>query len=566
MSLMWKKALNINTEEEHLTFPENNVSENTETSVKALNINTEEEHLTLPENNVSENTETSVKALNINTEEEHLTLPENNVSEHTDTYVKALNINPEEEHLTLQENNVSENTETSVKEWENKQFIQKRKDYQEDEQVILLHEKKRGEYRRGSSKELKPINAVVNIGFTYSASAFSSPDSKNEESKHSLITWDSKERQLEYTSTAILLNQDRSAHSIGFEAEEYFYDELNEEERKDWFFFPALMSTLLETEVINDGNVIIKDKQNRHKMKAVDVIAAFIYQMKSKLDTNLNQECSVEMLTLVVPAILKDKEKRLIKKATEIAGIASDFILLEAPEVVLKFYSSLSPNNKEDVDLVESYSCIVLYVEDTSLTTTLMEVKRLTYNMKTTVFSQYGGISGDLFGFFTSLFTREVTQRLKKEHPFEYVKPLHDFQLQLEHIQGDQKVKIRIPSIWFKLYKEIKDTTIQDAIKKSTYSSHVQFSHDKVRISNELFKKKFINITQNRYKLIANIIHVIDESVSDISVLYLVGEHIDNMLVNDLRERYPNYTIHAIDPKKAILHGALQFWNERLSK
>lgn len=63
-----------------------------------------------------------------------------------------------------------------------------------------------------------------------------------------MITWDSKEGQLDYTSTAILLNQDKSAHSIGFEAE-YFYDELNEEERKDWFFFPALMSTLLETEV-----------------------------------------------------------------------------------------------------------------------------------------------------------------------------------------------------------------------------------------------------------------------------------------------------------------------------
>lgn len=192
-----------------------------------------------------------------------------------------------------------------------------------------------------------------------------------------------------------------------------------------------------------------------------------------------------------------------------------------------------------------------------------MEVKGQIYTMKTTVFSQYGGISGDLFGFFTSLFTREVTQRLKKEHPFEYVKPLHNFQLQLKHIQGDQKVKILIPSIWFTLYKEIKDTTIQDAIQKSTYSSDVQFSHDKVKISNELFKKKFINITQNRYKLIANII---DESVSDISVLYLVGEHIDNMFVNDLRERYPHYTILAKDPKKAILKGAVQFWNKRLAK
>lgn len=58
-------------------------------------------------------------------------------------------------------------------------------------------------------------------------------------------------------------------------------------------------------------------------MNAVDVIAAFIYQMKSKVDTNLKQEWSVEMLTLVVPAILKDKEKRLIKKATETVSFTS---------------------------------------------------------------------------------------------------------------------------------------------------------------------------------------------------------------------------------------------------
>lgn len=200
---------------------------------------------------------------------------------------------------------------------------------------------------------------------------------------------------------------------------------------------------------------------------------------------------------------------------------------------------------------------------DKSITSTLMEVTRHCYTVKTTILSQYGGISGDLMRFLTSLFTKKVTQRLKRNHRFEYMKPLYDFQKQLEHFQGDKKIKIRIPPIWFDLYKDIKGTTIKDAIKKSTFSSNVEFSSDKLKISNELFKKKFVNITQNRYKLLANIM---DESVPDISVLYLVGEHIDDMFVNDLRIRYPNYTILAEDPKNAIFNGAIEFWNERLSK
>ncbi|XP_052077344.1 uncharacterized protein LOC127715351 [Mytilus californianus] len=313
-----------------------------------------------------------------------------------------------------------------------------------------------------------------------------------------------------------------------------------------------------------EGNIKIRIAQNRHKMKAVDVIAAFISKIKLKFHTELNQECTtftIDMLTLVVPAILKDKEKRLITKAIEMVGISSNFILLEAPEVVLKFYTQHSSNlfNKEGPELKKSYTCVVLDVEDTSFTSTVMEVKQHTYTMKTTVFSQYGGISEDLFGLFTCLFTKEVTQHLKKKHPFDYMKPLHNFQLQLEHIQGDEKVKIRIPWKWFDRYKHTKGTSIIKAIKKSTFSSDVEFVSDKVKISNELFKEKFVNLTTYRYQVLAKIL---DESVSEIGVLYIVGEHIDNMFVNDLKKRYPNFTIFAEDPKDVILKGAIMFWNE----
>lgn len=58
-------------------------------------------------------------------------------------------------------------------------------------------------------------------------------------------------------------------------------------------------------------------------MKAVDVIAAFINKIKCKIDTGLNQESTIDMLTLVVPAILNDKEKRLIMEATKIVSFTS---------------------------------------------------------------------------------------------------------------------------------------------------------------------------------------------------------------------------------------------------
>lgn len=61
------------------------------------------------------------------------------------------------------------------------------------------------------------------------------------------MTWESKERgKLEYNSTAILFKPNKTVHSIGFEAEEYFYSEEMNKDCEPWFFFTNIMTTLYQ--------------------------------------------------------------------------------------------------------------------------------------------------------------------------------------------------------------------------------------------------------------------------------------------------------------------------------
>ncbi|CAC5360366.1 unnamed protein product [Mytilus coruscus] len=420
--------------------------------------------------------------------------------------------------------------------------------YQDNEDRMEINDEK---------KKTQHINAVIRIGLSHSEIAFSvlDPHSKNKEPF--VIIWDSKERGiLEYNSTAILFQPNKTIHSIGFEAEEYFYSEEMHNDREHWFFFTNIMTTLCQKEEIIDENVKIEDIHNRNKLKAVDVIFAFINKMKLQLLSKLHQDSSdtineIDTLMIILPAVWKVKKKLLIMlKASELAGDSDYNIILEAPEALIRFYSTHT-----DV-LKENTRCIVLDIGDTSIISTLMTIKGQTYAIETTVFRQYGSISEEFFAFLTRVFTDRVTQYVKGNHPHQYTKTFRNFQVQLKNVRRDENVNFVIPYIWFQKFNSLYGTAISESIERHDLSSDISITKHTAKIS----YNKFQQFIQHRYQKVATILTT--ESVSDVKVLFLVGDNIDNMFVTNLREKHPNYTIYSEDPKSALLKGALVYVNQ----
>lgn len=173
-----------------------------------------------------------------------------------------------------------------------------------------------------------------------------------------------------------------------------------------------------------------------------------------------------------------------------------------------------------------------------------MKVKDDTYTIKSTVFSQYGGVTQEVFKLLNDLFSEKVTNYCEENHPREYMTLFNNIEKKMKHVQSNTDVKIRVPRVCL------------EVIKKSHLHQDVSFVGDKMKIEYKLFKDYYNNFIKCRLQVVENFLA--KESVAGIGVLFLAGDFIENVFVEALRGQYPEHIICvASDPNEVILRGAL---------
>ncbi|VDI14601.1 Hypothetical predicted protein [Mytilus galloprovincialis] len=307
-------------------------------------------------------------------------------------------------------------------------------------------------------------------------------------------------------------------------------------------------------------DIAIWDVQKKSSSKAVDIISSFITNMKHKLlkDTLIDESNTDIQWVITVPAVWSDKGKQIMSKAAEMAGLSRDkFMLLEEPEAVLKYYQINA--NTFSTTLPTSYRCIVLHVEDNAINSTIMKVEDDTYTRKTTVFSQYEGVTQAVLNFISDLFGKKVTNHCQKIHPLEYMTLFYNVKMEMKCVKPKTDIKMCIPRVWFEVFDDFR--TLSDAHLQYHLQQDVDCKGEERKIKYELFWTYYNNFIQCRLKVIDHILA--KESVAGIGVLFLAGDYIEQVFVDALKQQYPEHTILVESvPDEVILMGALMSWNE----
>ncbi|CAG2209925.1 unnamed protein product [Mytilus edulis] len=118
------------------------------------------------------------------------------------------------------------------------------------------------------------------------------------------------------------------------------------------------------------------------------------------------------------------------------------------------------------------------------------------------------------------------------------------------------KVTVRVPPRWYDAYEERTGDTLTNTINQTAFKESVEFQNDKIRMSPELFRKFNENATEFTTEMVEKTLA--KHSASGIGILFIAGDHVDDMFVNKLKKQYPSHRIIVSkNPELVVLKGAV---------
>lgn len=115
---------------------------------------------------------------------------------------------------------------------------------------------------------------------------------------------------------------------------------------------------------------------------------------------------------------------------------------------------------------------------------------------------------------------------------------------------------VRVPPRWYDAYEERTGDTLNNTINQTAFKKSVSFQNDKIRMSPELFRKFNENATEFTTEMVEKTLA--KHSASGIGILFIAGDHVDDMFVNKLKKQYPSHRIIVSkNPELVVLKGAV---------
>ncbi|VDI72615.1 Hypothetical predicted protein [Mytilus galloprovincialis] len=408
------------------------------------------------------------------------------------------------------------------------------------------------EYQQHAVSVQKLIVAAIDVGTTYSNYAFSSNDDFNRDPLKICINWQSERFKLSTSKmpTSLLLDSNRDLLSVGYDADNKYYDILMDGNSSDYFYFHGFKTVLHNNKNI-DAQMEVKDVKGKSVL-AKEVFGSFIKALKTHLTDDLTKR-GFELQTqeiqwvLTVPAIWSDAAKQLMRESAIWAGIPGDCLKLALePEAAAIFYQYRG-------------GIVDITVHERTKQGQLKELCRAAGN-------DCGGnaMNESCLQMFKNIFGDTIMQLLKENHLNEYFELVRQFESTKGTVKNTGKVTITIPYMYLsELCAAANSGDLNSLVLSSPYAEYIRLRGDKMRINSSFFWSLFKPITEKIISLIKGVLS--RKEVSGVSTLLLVGgssnyHFIRDAIVNEITNPC------VIVPEEAdlsILKGSVLFGHEQ---
>lgn len=151
--------------------------------------------------------------------------------------------------------------------------------------------------------------------------------------------------------------------------------------------------------------------------------------------------------------------------------------------------------------------------------------------------------------------------KLKQQHMEDYLDIMEEFEVKKRSLAATNKVNLRIPQTFQRIFKEENYVTLASQQKESNLMNKIKFLNDKLRIDSEVIKTLFENPIKD---ILSHVQMLLSTSeCASCKTIVMVGGFSDSPVLQDsIKKRFPcmNYIIPR-EAELAVVQGAVIFGN-----
>lgn len=422
--------------------------------------------------------------------------------------------------------------------------------------------------------------AAIDFGNTYSGCAFSPKcEFERDPTKISIKQWGWDEGCSHHSlkaPTCILIEPDgRTLKRFGYEAENKYAALAEEDAHKELYFFRNFNTELFSSQS-GGKNVMIEDETGK-KLPAMTVVTLCIKFFKDYCSECLSSRFGDSFAdddlywVIIVPALCAESSKQFMREAALKAGIQTNSLTIALePEAAIEYFRHLPKEEcSAEKRAVTSFGLgkqfLVLDAAGDCVKTTLCEeigggqLKALHMSRE----ESWGGNKVDkaLVDFMSDMLGSSVMSVFISTYLEDYLDFTREFELKKRNFRPESvsMTVLRLPGTLEHCVRQVHRQTIQEVIQKSSYSTKVKYTGDKMRVSSNVFGSFFEPVVNG---LVSHVKHLLKKSFAKrLEAILVVGGFSDSpMLKEGLLKAFPNLRVmFHYDAEVAILKGAVIF-------
>uniref|UniRef100_A0A8I3WD60 Heat shock 70 kDa protein 12A n=1 Tax=Callithrix jacchus TaxID=9483 RepID=A0A8I3WD60_CALJA len=407
--------------------------------------------------------------------------------------------------------------------------------------------------------EQQSFLVVVAIDFGTTSSGYAYSFTKEPECIHVMRRWEGGDPGVsnQKTPTTILLTPERTFHSFGYAARDFYHD-LDPNEAKQWLYLEKFKMKLHTTgDLTMDTDLTAA---NGKKVKALEIFAYALQYFKEQALKELSDQAGSEFensdvrWVITVPAIWKQPAKQFMRQAAYQAGLAS-------PENSEQLIIALEPE-------AASIYCRKLRLHQMIELSSKAAVNG--YSGSDTVgagFTQGGpygslGVDYEFEKLLCKIFGEDFIEQFKIKRPAAWVDLMIAFESRKRAAAPDRTnpLNITLPFSFIDYYKKFRGHSVEHALRKSNVDFVKWSSQGMLRMSpdamNALFKPTIDSIIEHLRDLFQK------PEVSTVKFLFLVGGFAEAPLLQQAVQAAFGDKCRIIIPQDVgltILKGAVLF-------
>ncbi|XP_056407812.1 heat shock 70 kDa protein 12B isoform X4 [Hyla sarda] len=437
---------------------------------------------------------------------------------------------------------------------------------------------------------------VVAIDFGTTSSGYAFSFVKDPEAIHMMRKWEGGDPGVanQKTPTSLLLTPDKTFHSFGYSARDFYHD-LDPEEARDWLYFEKFKMKIHSTSDLTMKTEL--EALNGKKVQALEVFAHALRFFKEHAVHELKEQCpsldeneSIRWV-ITVPAIWKQPAKQFMREAAYLAGLVSpeypeQLLIALEPEAASIYCRKLRLHQLIDLSSATFFNgfpterCrsidssfrqgdryIVADCGGGTVDLTVHQIEQLEGTLKELYKASggpYGAVGVDLAfeKMLCKIFGEDFIQIFKVKRPAAWVDLMIAFEARKRTAapQRSNHLNISLPFSFIDFYKRHTRQNVETALRKCSVNFVKWSSQGMLRMSSEAMNELFQPTIQQIVQHIGDLIN--KPEVEGIKYLFLVGGFAESPMLQNAVQTAFSEVCRVIIPQDVgltILKGAVLF-------